>query len=179
MSPQGPSPARALGTLSVPEQKVLVPVFPLLLRIWDPGLDASSLSFGEHQGPLIPPEHHQDLQHLATTEIKAWSVSCLEMLALTSSCLSFPISAVAGVSHPPLVSVPCPAQGAGYSSGLGRTHRASGRCRTPGMVCETLGWNLHQRVFNSSLCFPPARGEMASKPWFVSVRTRVPGACPK
>lgn len=70
---------------------------------------------------MIPHEHHQDLQHLEykysndeNAENKAWSASCLEMLALTSSCLSFPIRGVAGVSHPPLqsslVSVPWQAQ---------------------------------------------------------------------
>lgn len=110
MSPQGVSPARALGTLSVPEQSVLAPVFPL-------GCGFGTLAWmllvpllGEHSGPLIPPDHHQGLQCLDITENKAWSILCLEMSALTSSCLSFPISGVAGVSHCPLesslVSVP-------------------------------------------------------------------------
>lgn len=77
------------------------------------------------------------------------------MLALTSSCLSFPISGVAGVSHPPLESslVSVPWQARCWvrlrSAGTG-THGAPGTCRTPGMVHETLRWDLHQPVFNSS-----------------------------
>lgn len=77
------------------------------------------------------------------------------MSALTSSCLSFPISGVAGVSHPPLEAVLCLCPGKHKhwmwlrtaATGLGRTQRAPGVSRTPGTVPGTLAWNLHRRVF--------------------------------
>lgn len=57
-------------------------------------------------------------------------------------------------------------------TGLGRTHRASEHQEW----CVKPGWNLHQRALIPACVLHLL---VVKRPWFVSVHTRVPGACPE